>query len=302
MWKYHHHPFINNFRPLVMAHRGDSANIPENTIQAFEDAYQLQVDCIETDVHMTTDEEFVLFHDPELDRTTNGTGKIADRTLEELKTLDAGYWFTIDEGHSYPFRSQGLKIHTLDEIIPMFPNVRFNLDIKSTHPNAPKKLAEKLKVLDIEKQVMVGSFHRKQIQKFRKYSEAVSSAGPREVLLFWFKSKFWIKKIKKLPEEQQIPKSESEILKNQLNVFKKELPFKALQIPMRFSILKLVKPSFIQFAHYLGIAIQIWTINDRKTMEKLLQWNVDGIFSDKPRLLLETSKAFFSDFDDFKPE
>lgn len=292
MWQVHPHPFIKNHRPLVMAHRGDSANIPENTIQAFEDAYQLQVDCIETDVHMTKDGEFVLFHDPDLGRTTNGTGKLANRTLEELKRLDAGYWFTTDAGQTYPFRNKGLKIHTLDEIVPMFPNVRFNLDIKSNHPNAPKKLASKLKSLDIEMRVMVGSFHQKQIILFRKNSNVASSGGPKEVLKIWVKSKRWKRKIGKLTEDQLLPRTEEEIRKHQQDVFKNKLTYQALQIPMRFSILKLISPSFIRFAHYLGIAVHVWTINDQQTMEKLINWNIDGIFSDKPRLLLETINSF----------
>ena len=52
MWKTHSHPFIRNHRPLIMAHRGDSANIPENTLPAFKDAAKLDVDCLETDVHL----------------------------------------------------------------------------------------------------------------------------------------------------------------------------------------------------------------------------------------------------------
>ena len=121
MWHNHPHPFINNFRPLVMAHRGDSSNLPENTLQAFEEASKFDVDCLETDIHMTKDGEFVLFHDETLDRTTNGTGKIALFTLAELKELDAGFYFAGNGNDVAIFRGKGFKIHTIEEIIPKFP-------------------------------------------------------------------------------------------------------------------------------------------------------------------------------------
>ncbi len=180
MWKIHPHPFIRNSRPILFAHRGDSAQIPENTIKSFEDAYKMNVDCIETDVHMTKDYNFVLFHDPSLERTTNGTGEIADFTLAELKTLDAGYKFQPKGTENFPFRGKGLKILTIEEVLPVFPNVRFNLDIKSNNPKAPEILAQKLKEMDVESRVCVGSFHQSQIKLFRTFSEVATSAGKKK--------------------------------------------------------------------------------------------------------------------------
>src|SRR6056297_952547 len=99
MWRRSPILFIKNSNPLVMAHRGDSANVPENTKIAFRDAAELDVDVIETDVHITADKKLVFFHDKKLERTTNGKGKITKKTLEELKSLDMGYKFDPeDEG------------------------------------------------------------------------------------------------------------------------------------------------------------------------------------------------------------
>lgn len=74
----------------VAAHRGWRTKYPENTMEAFRAAEKLGVDQIEIDVRVTKDNELVIIHDPTVDRTTNGTGLVCEKTLEELKSLDAG--------------------------------------------------------------------------------------------------------------------------------------------------------------------------------------------------------------------
>lgn len=297
MWKVSKTPFISNYRPLVMAHRGDSANIPENTVQAFEDAYNSGVDCIETDIHLTKDNHFIFFHDDVLDRTTNGHGQISEYTLDELKELDAGYNFEIVTDHKtiYPFRDKGFRIHALEEILPMFPEVRFNLDIKDKNPKAPQYLASILADLQVEDRVMVGSFHQSQISTFRELAPAITtSAGPKEVVKFWRKSRKSPKKKKELPNYMEQLNGSPEVFQDrQRMIFGKPLPYYALQIPEGYYFLRLVSPDFIHFAHYLGIAIHVWTINDQPSMKRLLKWNIDGIFTDKPMLLLDVVKNFF---------
>lgn len=88
-------------RPLVIAHRGNSSDAPENTLPAFASALQLGVQAIELDFQQTNDGELVVFHDDTLCRTTNATWvwkqaqrKVADVTLAELRQLDAGSWFS----------------------------------------------------------------------------------------------------------------------------------------------------------------------------------------------------------------
>ena len=79
----------SNKNIYVAAHRGFCAKFPENTMLAFKEALKLEVDQIETDVRITKDNELVLIHDATLDRTTNGSGRVCDYTLEELKQLEA---------------------------------------------------------------------------------------------------------------------------------------------------------------------------------------------------------------------
>src|SRR5690625_5078331 len=82
-----------NLPITIIAHRGASHYAPENTISAFDLAYQLGADTIETDIHLTKDHIPVLIHDVDVNRTTNGSGYVNNFTLNELKQLDAGSWF-----------------------------------------------------------------------------------------------------------------------------------------------------------------------------------------------------------------
>ena len=80
-------------RPRVIAHRGASGTRPENTLVAFRRAAELGADMIELDVQRTRDGAVVVIHDWTLDRTTTGRGPVGDRSLAELRGLDAGSWF-----------------------------------------------------------------------------------------------------------------------------------------------------------------------------------------------------------------
>lgn len=286
MWKTSPLSVLRNFRPLVMAHRGDSAKVPENTLPAFQDAYNLHVDCIETDVRMTQDHQFVFLHDKKLNRTTNITGLVEDFPLAQVQTFDAGFKFKIKENGKtvFPYRDKGLKIEKVDDIFPQFPNVRFNMDIKTKHPDAPRLLAEKLQQLHLENRIIVASFHDVQIQRFRAVSAIPTSASPKEVIHFRKVAKNWTKHNRFPQEPPNISYEEV-----QKSIFGYILPFKALQIPEKL-VIRVITPAFIQFAHMVGIAVQVWTINKRDQMEKLLKWGVDGIFSDKPGLLLQVMK------------
>jgi len=95
-------------RPLVIAHRGESATAPEQTLVAFELAAELGADMIEADVRRTPDGRLVLLHDALLDRTTDGRGPLSALSFDELRQLDAGSWFSP--------RFAGERIPLLDEL------------------------------------------------------------------------------------------------------------------------------------------------------------------------------------------
>ena len=107
----------------LCAHRGALETHPENTIPAFQAAINAGAQMIEFDVWLTKDKQMVIIHDPSVDRTTNGKGKVTDLTLAEIKTLDAGSWKSPE--------FTGEKIPTLVETLDIMPNnIWLNIHIK----------------------------------------------------------------------------------------------------------------------------------------------------------------------------
>ncbi len=119
-------------KPLTLgAHRGGRSLWPENTLVAFENAARQWPDILlEGDLQTTKDGHVILLHDDTVDRTTNGSGKVASFTLDELKTLDAGYHFTRDGGQTFPYRGQGVTIPTFAEVLRALPESRFLVEMK----------------------------------------------------------------------------------------------------------------------------------------------------------------------------
>ena len=99
-------------RPIVVAHRGAAALAPEHTIPAYEAAVAAGADALWLDVQESADEQLVVVHDARLERTTNGRGLVRERTVRELKRLDAGRW--------RGWRHRGLRIQTLPEVLERF--------------------------------------------------------------------------------------------------------------------------------------------------------------------------------------
>ena len=100
--------------PINFAHRGGAKVVPENTIEGFREGFAMGGGVVECDVHASADGVIVVTHDDLVDRTTDGTGPVVEKTLAELQSLDAGYRFTTD-GREFPWRGKGIKIPTLPD-------------------------------------------------------------------------------------------------------------------------------------------------------------------------------------------
>lgn len=164
----------------VAGHRGLPARVPENTMESFKAAVEAGVDQIETDVRITKDGELVLIHDAKVDRTTNGTGKVADFTLGELKKLDAGAVLSMT-GKRY-------QIPTLDEFLSYadtLPTMTFDFELKEYPEEIPGEMPYEVadRVLDaverhgLSDRIVINSFsgklheyiHEKYGKKFRQH-------------------------------------------------------------------------------------------------------------------------------------
>ncbi len=249
-------------RPLVFAHRGGGGLYPENTLEAFKYSAQMGVDVLELDVHSTSDGALVVMHDSKIDRTTNGSGKVNEMTLAELKNLDAGYHFTPDGGKTFPFRGKGITIPTLQEIFDVLPDKTFNVEPKQAEPSVTKPLCEILRARKMTEKVIVGSFRQQAIDEFRAVCAEVATAGtPSEVRDFLALYKIGL-------GESYSP------------------PMQVLQIPERLGALQIVSKDFIETARKLNLQVHVWTINETDDMERLLEMKVDGIMTDYPDRLL----------------
>ena len=157
----------------IFAHRGYSAKYPENTLAAFQAAIDLQVDGIELDVHVSKDNQLVVIHDERVDRTTDGTGFVKDYTVEELKALDAGSWF------SPLFAAQ--KIPTLAEVFELVKGTAIivNVELKSDifpYPTMVEQVNAFIKYYELEKQVIISSFNHEALQQFKEINSLVEIA------------------------------------------------------------------------------------------------------------------------------
>lgn len=250
-------PFLSLEHPIRMAHRGSTILWPENTLPAFQGAVDLGYRYIETDVRMTRDGVVVVFHDPTLERLTNGVGKVEDWLYEDLARLDAAWSFGADRG--FPLRADGVRVPTLAEAFDTYPDVHFNLDLKAK--GIEWAVADVIKRHGREDSTMVGSFTDRRLSRIRRITRGrvATSAGPAQVAAMLAASRIG----------RTGPKVD------------------AYQVPIRSRGIKVVDKRFVKGAHRSGAQVHVWTINDPDEMNALLDLGVDGIVTDRPDLLRE---------------
>ena len=262
------HPFFENGdKPLVVAHQGGEHLRPSNTMIAFEHAKELGVDVIETDIHISKDGYLVAIHDPTVNRTTDGSGKVVDFNLDELKQLDAGYYF--EKNGKHPYRNQGIQLVTIEELFQRFPDMRFILEIKNTNPSEKidpliNRLVHLIDTYGMRQKVLIGSFDQEVVEQFRSQAGPgiVTSGGRGEVTKFVILNKFFLK-----------------------NFYRPQV--EALQIPQSESGFDLTTKSIVEGAERIGMNLHYWTINDPDDMRRLIENGADGIITDRPDLLIE---------------
>lgn len=107
---------------IVVAHRGASAQAPENTMEAFRLGVEAGADAIELDVHLTADGQLAVIHDDTLDRTTDRRGAVRELSMDEIRQADAGANFTRPGDAGFPFRGQAMTVPTLPEVLDWLPD------------------------------------------------------------------------------------------------------------------------------------------------------------------------------------
>ena len=253
------HPYFAG-APLLIAHRGGSALAPENTLRAFDRALRWWgADILELDVQPTRDGEAVVFHDPTLERTTNGHGRVRDLSFAQLRELDAGFRFSPDGGRSFPFRGRGETVASLEQVLAAFPRVRINVEIK--HADAALRVRDTIAAAGATGRVLVAAGERANRLVLEDYPGPLSAAE-NEIRNFW--------------------------LAGHVGLSRWVVPaVDALQIPDTHRGMRVASPRLVRAAHRHNIPVHVWTVDEVADMERLLAWNVDGIISDRPDRLAE---------------
>jgi glycerophosphoryl diester phosphodiesterase len=249
--------FLEGSTPIAFAHRGGGGEAPENTLPAFEAAVAMGYRYLETDVHRTRDGVLLAFHDSSLERLTDRAGRIEELTLAEVREADAGYAFSLDGGRTFPFRGTGVVVPTLEELLTRWDDVFLNIDAKADDTVAPLvALVSRLNALG---RVCIGSFSDRRVARIRALARGriCSSMGQVATAMAYVASR-----------SGRMPGFHAD----------------CLQVPQRWGALRIDR-RFVNAAHRAGLPVHVWTVDDESEMELLLDLGVDGIMTDRPRLL-----------------
>jgi glycerophosphoryl diester phosphodiesterase len=229
--------------PLIIAHRGGRRWAPENTLAAFKKSIDAHADGIELDIHRCKTGELIVIHDEDVKRTTNGTGWVGDKTLAELKQLDAGSW--------YKPEFKGEKLPTLEEVFNLVDGkLIVNVEIKNIPANYPgidDALIEALSHYKYPDKIIVSSFDHQILKSFHK------KAPQYQIGLL----------------DAAIPAD--------IGTYAKIVGATAWNPEF-----DMVRPDAVAAAHAAGLKVNVWTPNDSKDWQHLAGMHVDSIITDDP--------------------
>ncbi|CAM3368191.1 MULTISPECIES: glycerophosphodiester phosphodiesterase family protein [Brevibacillus] len=247
--------------PMVMAHRGVPSLKPENTMYAFEEAVRLGADLIETDVHMTKDGHLVIIHDFDLERTTDGTGKVKDYTLKELRELNANKLDPKNPSWYQPDITDAV-IPTLDELLA-FAKGKAVLLLEAKGIGYEKEMAEVIQEHDMVADVIVSSFSSEVLERFAKINPELGLG-------------FTLSGTK--PEEK-------------LDQYAEKVVTDAVQLNATYFInQEIVTPELVRYAKHRGIILSVYTVNEEADMKRVTEWGIGGIITDYAQKLLDAPK------------
>jgi glycerophosphoryl diester phosphodiesterase len=246
-------PLLDLAARPVIAHRGASGSVPENTIAAFQRAVEEGADAFELDVRLTADGVPVVLHDALLDRTTQVRARLGDLSFSDLRNIDAGARFTPDRGRTYPFRAREIRIPALGEVLQAFPEMPILVELKEVSAQAAvRELVLEARAAD---RCVLASEHHAALDLFREPPFAVAASSAeigalyRGVLL------------------RRPPSSVS---------------YRALSVPERYRGLRVPTRGFVAAARRLGCPVHVWTVDQPAAAGRLWAVGVSGIVTNFP--------------------
>jgi glycerophosphoryl diester phosphodiesterase len=241
-------------RPLIVAHRGLRAHVPEQTVASFQAAITHGAEMIEADAQLSRDGQLVLMHDVDVDRTTNGHGSVADLTWAELSSLDAGGWFD-------PMFS-GLRIPRASELLELAQaaGISLCLEAKGYSRDQAADIAVAIADLIVERDAttwaFVSSFDHEALIAARARVPAILIAPER------------------LPEHGVQPAAET---------LRQAIDLEAPVIQHRWELLS---ADVVDTLHDGGVAVWAWNTNDARSARLALALGVDGVMGDDVDVLV----------------
>jgi glycerophosphoryl diester phosphodiesterase len=219
---------------------------PENTLPAFQAAIELGADGVELDVQYSSDGGLVVFHNPNLEATSNGKGRVTAHTLEELRRLDAGSWFDA--------RFAGTRIPILDEVLELLRGkLLVNIELKALDPATSTLGADVVKAVrahDMADQVVISSFNPFALRRAKLAGPEIEAA-----LLLAPDLPSWTR----------------------WGITRRFSRADGLHPELR-----MVDEAYVTRAHKAGLAVRVWTVNEEEEMRRMFTLGVDGIITDLP--------------------
>lgn len=243
----------------LFGHRGASALVPENTLEAFEQALADGATALELDVHRTADGQLVVAHDPDGSRMAQSGSRICDCTLEEVKAWDVGRGFgaAAKTLHAMP---------TLAEVVRAFPLVPISVDLKPNDPRVVADIFRLTRAAGVEHLVTIGSFHAHLVFRLRR----LGYSGPTSL------THGEVAAVRLLP----------------LHLARRLVGGQAAMIPRRGWGFSLDGPRFIARCRLLGLRVDYWVVNQRRAARELLARGATGIVTDDPQRIAPVMAEF----------
>ncbi len=314
--------------PYIFAHRGASFHAPENTASAFKKAYELSAHGIETDIHYTADKQLVVHHNYTVDTTSNGSGKVEDMTLEDLKQLDFGSYKDV--------RFKDERILTLDEFLDLVKDFKeINIELKgptSQKESYVKNVIDTIERHGLKEKVILSGFDHKLlgacralcpdirigliIGNFLGSKEATTGFRhliPADVPLSMIpKEALWIKDEAILKALGLNADNVGIVLYELLNAISAWMPGMSVEqvieeLSKQGDIINYVRsvdydfdfvhldytiilahPGIVDALDDLGLGVSAWTPDNADVIKKLKAMNLYGIITNRPDIALES--------------
>ncbi|MDM5157487.1 glycerophosphodiester phosphodiesterase [Bacillus sp. DX1.1] len=236
-------------QPLIFAHRGVKGTHPENTMIAFQEAERIGAHGIELDVHLSKDGELIVIHDETVDRTTNGTGLVSEKTVAELQLLDAGSHKDISFHEA--------KIPTLREVFIWLSttNLQLNIELKTDvihYQGIEEKVIDLVREYHLSNQIIFSSFNHDSVALLAQVAPEISRA-----ILY----------------DEPLADPLAEAKKREANGLHPNF--------------KLLTKEFIQTAQQQGYVFRPYTINEYNDLQTMIDYGVDVIITDWPNRAFE---------------